>query len=76
VGPVLPAMGYSPTQISEMERTIEAVPADVVVIATPVDLARVARFDKPSVRVRYELEEVDGYPTLAEVLRERLTAER
>jgi predicted GTPase len=72
VGPVLPAMGYSPTQISEMERTIEAVPADVVVIATPVDLAGVARLDKPSVRVRYELEEADGYPTLAEVLRERL----
>jgi predicted GTPase len=72
VGPVLPAMGYSPTQLSEMERTIEAVPADVVLIATPVDLAKVARFDKPSVRVRYELEEAPGYPTLAEVLEERL----
>jgi predicted GTPase len=72
VGPVLPAMGYSPTQIAELERTIEAVPADVVVIATPVDLGKVARFDKPSVRVRYELQEVEGYPTLSEVLRERL----
>jgi predicted GTPase len=72
VGPVLPAMGYSPAQISELERTIEAVPADVVLIATPVDLAKVARFDRPSVRVRYELEEVDGYPTVAEVLEERL----
>jgi predicted GTPase len=72
VGPVLPAMGYSPAQISEMERTIEAVPADVVVIATPVDLAKVARFAKPSVRVRYELEEVDGYPTVAGILEERL----
>jgi hypothetical protein len=37
-----------------------------------VDLAKVARFDKPSVRVRYELQEVEGYPTLAEVLSERL----
>jgi predicted GTPase len=72
VGPVLPAMGYSPAQISEMERSIEAVPADVVVIATPVDLGKVARFDKPSVRVRYELEEVDGYPTVAGILEERL----
>jgi predicted GTPase len=72
VGPVLPAMGYSPTQIAELERTIEGVPADVVVIATPVDLAKVASFDKPSVRVRYELQEVEGYPTLSEVLRERL----
>jgi predicted GTPase len=74
VGPVLPAMGYSPEQISELERTIEAVPADVVVIATPVDLAKVARFDTPSVRVRYELEEVPGYPTLASILEERLPA--
>jgi predicted GTPase len=72
VGPVLPAMGYSPDQISELERTIEAVPADVVLIATPVDLGKVARFAKPSVRVRYELEEVDGYPTLAGILEERL----
>jgi predicted GTPase len=72
VGPVLPAMGYSPTQISELERTIEAVPADVVVIATPVDLAKVARFDRPAVRVRYELREAPGYPTIADVLDERL----
>jgi predicted GTPase len=72
VGPVLPAMGYSPEQISELVRTIEAVPADVVVIATPVDLAKVATFDRPSVRVRYELEEAKGYPKLADILAERL----
>jgi predicted GTPase len=72
VGPVLPAMGYSPEQIAEMEQTIEAVPCDLVVVATPVNLARVARFSKPSVRVRYELEEVEGAPTILEVLRERL----
>jgi predicted GTPase len=72
VGPVLPAMGYSPEQIAEMERTIDAVPCDVVLIATPVDLARVARFSKPSVRVRYELEEAPGQPTLASILAERL----
>ena len=72
VGPVLPAMGYSPEQIAEMEQTIEAVPCDLVVVATPLNLARVARFSKPSVRVRYELEEVEGAPTILEVLRERL----
>ncbi|HJV03756.1 MAG TPA: cyclic 2,3-diphosphoglycerate synthase [Actinomycetota bacterium] len=72
VGPVLPAMGYSDRQIHELERTIEAAPVDVVVIATPVDLAQVARIDKPVVRVRYELEEVGGYPTIDQVLRERL----
>ena len=72
VGPVLPAMGYSATQIEEMEQTIDAAPVDVVVIATPVDLARVADIRKPSVRVRYELEEAEGSPKLADVLAERL----
>ena len=72
VGPVLPAMGYSAEQIDEMERTIDATPADVVVIATPVDLAKVADIRKPTVRVRYELEEAEGYPTIPDVLKERL----
>jgi predicted GTPase len=73
VGPVLPAMGYSPDQIAEMEQTIEAVPCDLVVVATPVDLRKVAQFSKPSVRVRYELEETEGGPTLSDVLSERLS---
>jgi predicted GTPase len=73
VGPVLPAMGYSAEQIAEMEQTIDAVPCDLVVVATPVDLGRVARFSKPSVRVRYELEEVEGAPTILDVLREKLS---
>ena len=72
VGPVLPAMGYSDEQIDELERTIDAAPVDVVVIATPVDLAKVADIRKPSVRVRYELAEVEGFPTIAEVLADRI----
>jgi predicted GTPase len=72
VGPVLPAMGYSEEQIDELERTIDSAPVDVVVIATPVDLAKVADIRKPSVRVRYELSEAAGSPTIAEVLAERI----
>ncbi|HYH28436.1 MAG TPA: cyclic 2,3-diphosphoglycerate synthase [Actinomycetota bacterium] len=72
VGPVLPAMGYSGEQIEELERTIDAVPCDVVVIATPVNLGRIARISKPSVRVTYELEEADGFPTVGQILDERL----
>lgn len=72
VGPVLPAMGYSAAQIDELERTIDAAPVDLVLIATPVDLAKIADIRKPSVRVTYELEEVEGEPTLAQVLHERL----
>ncbi len=67
VGALLPAMGYGDAQLADLAATIEATPADVVVIATPVDLRRLAHFDKPSVRVSYDLEE-EGSPTLADVL--------
>jgi predicted GTPase len=74
VGPVLPAMGYSDAQMGEMEQAIVEADVDLVVVATPVDLAKVADIRKPYVRVRYELEEVEGYPTIADVLSERLAA--
>lgn len=68
IGDLLPAMGYGARQIGELEATINDVPADVVVIATPVDLRRLARLNKPVLRVHYELQEI-GSPTLADVLR-------
>ncbi|MGH2677934.1 MAG: cyclic 2,3-diphosphoglycerate synthase, partial [Actinomycetota bacterium] len=74
VGPVLPAMGYSAAQIDELERAIDDADPDLVIIATPVDLAKVADIRRPSVRVRYELAERPGYPSIAEVLKERLSA--
>jgi predicted GTPase len=66
-GPVLPAMGYGERQVQELAETIRATPAEVVVIATPIDLRHLIQLDKPSVRVRYELQEI-GEPTLREVL--------
>lgn len=54
---VLPAMGYSATQIRELEQTIEATDCDVVVVGTPVDLTRILETGKPMCRVRYRLEE-------------------
>ncbi|HEU4540935.1 MAG TPA: cyclic 2,3-diphosphoglycerate synthase [Jiangellaceae bacterium] len=68
VGPVLPAEGYSPQQLAELEATITATDADVVVIATPIDLRHVIHITKPAVRVTYELREVEGSPTLADAL--------
>ena len=56
---VLPAMGYGDKQVKELSDTIAAVPCDVVLIATPIDLTRVLTIDKPSTRVTYELEEHD-----------------
>lgn len=66
---ILPAMGYGDKQVKELEQTIAAVEADVVVIGTPIDLKRVVKIDKPSVRVRYELQEI-GRPTLEDVLKD------
>ena len=67
VGPVLPAMGYGPEQIRELEETIASVDCDLVVIATPVDLRRLVRIAQPTVRVRYEVKD-HGPPTLADVV--------
>jgi predicted GTPase len=64
IGPVLPATGYSPEQLSALRETIERAPAEVVVSATPIDLAALLRVHKPVVRARYEFAET-GEPTLA-----------
>jgi predicted GTPase len=69
VGPVLPAMGYSDEQLAEMQKIIEAVDADVVVIGTPIDLRHVIEIRKPALRVRYDLEVLPDSPSLADVLR-------
>ncbi len=71
IGPVLPAMGYSPEQVSDLETTIRNTDAELVVVATPIDLRRLIDIDKPAVRVRYELQEI-GTPTLEEILANRL----
>jgi len=70
IGPLLPAMGYGPEQIRELGETINNTPTDLVIVATPIDLRRVVQINRPSQRVRYELQEI-GQPTLMDILRER-----
>jgi predicted GTPase len=67
LGPLLPAVGYFDEQLRDLEATIAATPVDVVMIATPFDITQVIRIDKPFVRVRYELEELDE-PSLTTVI--------
>jgi len=64
---LLPAMGYSALQRHELEESIRRTPCDLVLIATPIDLARVIKLDKPNLRVTYEVEELTK-PGLAEML--------
>jgi predicted GTPase len=69
IGALLPAMGYGERQIEDLERTIRAVPCDVVLVGTPIDLSRLVTIDKPFMRVTYSLEEI-GSPTLSELVAE------
>ncbi|MBZ5598662.1 MAG: cyclic 2,3-diphosphoglycerate synthase [Acidobacteriia bacterium] len=64
---LLPAMGYSAMQRHELQETINRTPCDLVLIATPIDLAHVIQLDKPSLRVSYEVEELTS-PGLVEIL--------
>ncbi len=63
----LPAMGYSPEQISELQATIDATECDLVVFATPIDLTRLLKINKPAVRVGYELKDL-GQPILGDIV--------
>ncbi|HOL16468.1 MAG TPA: GTPase, partial [Bacillota bacterium] len=71
IGALLPAMGYSPQQVKDLEATINASDADVVVTGTPIDLSRVIKVNKPIVRISYELQEI-GQPTLEQLLQKVL----
>lgn len=64
IGKVLPAVGYHPHQLAALQKTINAAPADVVVTATPCDLAALIEIDKPVIRASYEFEEM-GEPLLS-----------
>ena len=69
IGTLLPAMGYGDQQVKDLEATINKVDCDTVVIATPIDLNRIVKINKPTVKVGYDLQEI-GSPNLTEVLDE------
>ena len=71
---LLPAMGYGAIQRHELEETINRVPCDLVLVATPVNLTSILNLNKPSVRVSYEAEDLTR-PGLLEILTE-FTAKR
>ncbi len=71
IGTLLPAMGYGDQQVKDLEATINKTACDTVVIATPIDLNRIVKIKKPTVKVEYDLQEI-GSPNLTEVLDEFL----
>jgi len=67
IGTLLPAMGYGDEQVKDLETTINNTPCDVVVIATPIDLNRIVKINKPTVKVSYDLQEI-GLPNLQGII--------
>jgi len=67
IGVLLPAMGYGDQQMKDLQATIDKVEADLIIIATPIDLGRIVKFNKPTVRVTYELDEI-GTPNLKDII--------
>jgi len=72
-GPILPAMGYGNEMTRDLEETINKSDVDLVISATPIDLTRIIKINKPLQRVRYELQEI-GYPTLTDILKEKFSS--
>jgi predicted GTPase len=70
---IVPAMGYGDAQMRDLEATINASGADVVLAATPIDLTRILKVNLPIARVRYELQ-IIGTPTLQELLQSQLNS--
>ena len=56
IGKVLPAVGYSERQIAELKDTADATPCDVILVGTPVDLVRIISLNKPTIRIKYNLQ--------------------
>ena len=71
IGPLLPAMGYGRRQVEDLQETINRIRCDLVLVATPVDLARMMTLGKPTIRVRYGYQD-HGRPTLAQIIQERM----
>ena len=71
IGEIIPALGYTRKQIKDLEASINGTPADTIVIATPVDLRKFTKLNKPAVKIDYELEERSG-PRLDDILKKYL----
>lgn len=67
LGKLVPALGYYPEQLKDLEETINNTPCDLVLVASPIDIRRVIKMDKPGLRVNYNIEEM-GHPNLEDVL--------
>jgi len=71
MGPVIPSTGYTLEQLRDLENTLNAVDADVIILGTPADITRLINVNKPVIHVKYELKVLEG-PSIAELIEEFL----
>jgi len=71
MGPVVPSTGYTPKQLRDLEDTLNAVKADVVILGTPADITKLINVNKPVIHVKYELKVIEG-PSITELIDEFL----
>ncbi|MDW8083978.1 MAG: hypothetical protein RMI49_02100 [Candidatus Caldarchaeum sp.] len=71
IGAVVPSMGYTREQLADLEKTLNAVPADVIVSSSSADLSRILKLNKPVVRVSFEAYQLGGRP-LSDIVRSLL----
>ena len=68
LGELIPAMGYSPAQLSDLEASINNLDVDYVVSGTPIALEKLISAKAPILRVRYDLEELEGEESIDSIL--------
>ena len=74
LGAVLPAMGYSSRQLTDLEETINhTTSAETVLLGTPIRLDKLISITKPVTQVRYTYRDADNSPiSLQKAILERL----
>jgi len=75
MGPVLPSTGYAPDQLRDLEETLNRIDCDAVILGTPADLTKLIKFKVPVVKVRYELQVIEG-PSVKDIIDEFLERAR
>lgn len=60
IGPFLPALGYSPEQLQDLQESINNVDCDAVLLGTPADLRKKIKINKPAAKVRFEGKDAEG----------------
>lgn len=65
---VLPALGYGEKQLKNLEKTINAAPCQTVISATPINLKRLIKINKPLVQIDYKIPNIQK--TLTKILKE------